>query len=508
MIRRGKTRRWLVRCLWLGGLAAAGLLGTGCETTSRSRNPETVFRPVSAKAPNAMDKSGVMRVGAIEKVETPSAPNIDLANALELARIGNPTVNLAREATREAEAQLLAANALKLPSLNAGFNFNLHRGSLQRAPGPIVDVNRQSLEFGAGTMAIGAGTTVIPGVRLIYPLADIVSEPRAAQQRLASRRADAAGTQNATLLDVATAYLELLRAEAILEELKRSEGDVDEVVRLTKAFAKGGQGRDADSNRATANAELLKRLREEAFGERIAASARLAGILSLDPTAPLVTPGGRVYPLKLIDAEPNAEALVAQAVANRPELAARLHDVEEARSRVRQEQVRPWLPTISAGYSYGVFGGGGNQTVSEFDRFAGRSDFDISAVWSLQNLGFGNRAATNRNRAVSMQALARFEETRNRIRAEVEEAQAQIRAAATQIDTARRQLATAEEGYREESKRIQQAEGLPLELLDSSRSLLDSRLELVRAITEYNLAQFRLLAAVGTSPDSVPLPAK
>lgn len=513
--------RLTTKRLWLGGLLACGLVGTGCETTSRRRNPERKPVPFPANLPHSGlahagtgsdPRSTVLQAQAVVSADPSSGgnsqPNVDLAYALELARVGNPTVNLAREAVREAEAGVLAANALKLPSLNAGFNFNLHRGGLQRPQGTIDEINKQGLDVGFGTGAVGGGTTVIPGVRLFYPLADVISAPRISGQQLATRRSDAIAVEYVTLLDVATAYIELHLASVVLEELKRSEAEFAEIVRLTAEFAKAGQGRAADTNRAAANAEMVRRQSEDAFGSRAAAAARLAAVLSLDPATQLILPPGPLAPLQLIDANATTESLVARAEAYRPEVAARASEVMEARWRERREEIRPWLPTLAAGYSIGGFGGGGTLTPPEFGRFGARSDFDVAAVWSVQNLGVGNRTRVNRNRAVVSQSMAAFDATRNRVREEVLNSHAQIVAAGSQIETARRRLVVAEDGYRAERKRIQQGEGLPLELLDSTRSLLETRLELARAIAAYNVAQFQLLAAVGTSPASAPLPAK
>ena len=47
-------------------------------------------------------------------------------------------------------------------------------------------------------------------------------------------------------------------------------------------------------------------------------------------------------------------------------------------------------PTILIGYSSGGFGGGSNLVRPVFGGFGGRSDFDVMAYWTLQNLGVGN----------------------------------------------------------------------------------------------------------------------
>ena len=49
------------------------------------------------------------------------------------------------------------------------------------------------------------------------------------------------------------------------------------------------------------------------------------------------------------------EALVEQAVRQRPEVTSRSAEIGAAEYRLRNERVRPWLPTISAGYSGGAY---------------------------------------------------------------------------------------------------------------------------------------------------------
>src|SRR6185295_1313030 len=105
----------------------------------------------------------------------------------------------------------------------------------------------------------------------------------------------------------------------------------------------------------------------------------------------------------------DTELLVAGALRARPEIFARSAEVAEAQIRVRQEQIRPLVPTVSVGYSGGLFGGGSNLVDSQFGPMKGRSDFDAFAVWSFQGLGFGNRAQVRRADAVTGQSIARYD---------------------------------------------------------------------------------------------------
>src|SRR5262249_48031452 len=151
------------------------------------------------------------------------------------------------------------------------------------------------------------------------------------------------------------AYLELVGAESRLDILRRSETDLAEIARLTAAFAnpKVGRGRQADAQRAAANLDLLRRQLQQAEEDAAVASAQLCRLANLDPSVRLRTPGGNVEPFRLVPEESDPEGLIAEALRERPEVAAQSAVIGEAQTRVKQERARPWLPIVYAGYSYG-----------------------------------------------------------------------------------------------------------------------------------------------------------
>ena len=109
---------------------------------------------------------------------------IDLATALKLADVANPTIGAARALVLEALANQLAARVLLVPSLNSGVGYHGHQGFLQRVSGKIISLSEQSLSMGAGVGFVGSGTATIPGVNILTPLTDAWFEPLAAGQRV------------------------------------------------------------------------------------------------------------------------------------------------------------------------------------------------------------------------------------------------------------------------------------------------------------------------------------
>ena len=97
--------------------------------------------------------------------------------------------------------------------------------------------------------------------------------------------------------------------------------------------------------------------RIHAVEELATTSARLAQYLNLDPSVSLRSPNGNIQPIILVDTSLGTEALITQAIARRSELYARAAEIAEARTHVRQERLRPFLPTIWGGFSAGQFGG-------------------------------------------------------------------------------------------------------------------------------------------------------
>ena len=279
-----------------------------------------------------------------------------------------------------------------MPSLNAGASYNDHQGPLQNSAGVIVKVTRQSFYDGLGAVAVGAGTVGVPGVHLYADLADAAFAPRAARQRVAGRGFDAQATRNAILLEAAERYFELAGAEARLQAARQSEADSQRVASVTAAFAKKGQGRQSDAERAHDNTLLLHSQEQFAEEEVAVAAAALARVLDMDPVVRLHAPDGPPPMVQLVDPHFDLTTLVQFALDERPEIAARAADVAFNETLLRQERLRPFLPLLSIGYSAGQFGGGSNLADNGFGHFSGRTDFDAYAFWSLENFGLGNWA--------------------------------------------------------------------------------------------------------------------
>ncbi len=419
---------------------------------------------------------------------------LSLGNVLHFADAQNPNVALARERINEAYARVERAETLWLPSLRAGLNYNHHEGSIQDVAGNVFNTTRSSFYGGMGANAVGAGSPAVPGVVAQFHLTDAVFQPKIASHQAAARQFGATATRNDTLRDAAVAYLELVRAERALAIAQESLTNTEKLANLTRQYAETGQGLTSDHQRSEAELALRQDdlvARQEAVQ---VTSARLAQVLHADPAVVIFSGEPAVVPLDIMTLDGSAASYVATGLSRRPELAEQNHLVCEAVERLRREKYAPLVPSVLLGMSYGGLGGGlGSSIVNSDDRW----DADAVAYWEVRNLGFGERAARNETSSLQRQAQMRQVAILDRVAREVTEAHAQVTQRQQRIELARRGVAAAEKSYALNIQRIENAQGLPIEVLQAIQALATAQRAYLNAVVDYNIAQFELCRATG-----------
>lgn len=419
---------------------------------------------------------------------------IDMASALHLAAGQNPQVAFAQERIEEALAQLDRAETLWLPSLRAGVNYNKHEGAIQDVAGSVFNTSRGALFTGAGAGAVGAASPAYPGLLANFHLTDAIFQPEIAGSVAGSRQAAAHVATNDMLLEVALAYLELLRAAQEQANVAATLEESMQLAELTAAFAKSGQGLASDNERVQTELAVRKNDVQRADEARRVASARLAQLLRRDPLNLLSPQESTVVPIDLVASDATAPDLVIQGLTHRPELAETQCLVSEAVQRLAREQYAPLVPSVLLGASYGGFGGGLGSRIANFDN---RFDFDAVAYWEIRNLGFGDCAIQREACSRVEQARLREVATMDRVAREVVEAHMQTQSRRKQIDVARDGLQSAQKSFEQNMTRIRGGQGLPIEVLQSVQALAQARREYLRTVTDFNISQFTLHRALG-----------
>jgi outer membrane protein TolC len=350
---------------------------------------------------------------------------------LQLANVRPIDIALASERIRLAAAQLERAQVLWLPTVYLGVDYFRHDGQIQDVGGNVFGTSKSSILLGAGPYAV-------------FAITDAIFTPLAERQVVRAREAALQTARNDSLLAVVEAYFNVQQTRGELAGAIEAARRMEEVVRRTEKLAAGGEGILADVDVVRARTEYARRDQalDTARERWRVASADLVRILRLDPSAlvePLEVPHLRVT---LVTLDKPVDDLIAMGLTNRPELAAQQALVQATLVRLRQERLRPLIPsvllrgastpvvgTLAGGY----FGGGRNDNLSNF---GARSDFDIQVLWELQNLGLGNRALVDQRRVENQLSVLDLFRLQDQVAAEVTQAFAQARSAASRLGKA------------------------------------------------------------------------
>ena len=166
--------------------------------------------------------------------------------------------------------------------------------------------------------------------------------------------------------------------------MREAAANADDLSRITGAYARLGEGLEADHRRALAELRHRRRDAELVSGQLLVASANLVRLLVLNPAtvfAPVEPPECIV---RLIPDEVPLDDLVIQGLRYRPELASAQQLVEAAIVRVKQARLRPFVPSVAFTFAGGGFGGGAG---AFFGNFGTRGDTAASIFWDLRTSG-------------------------------------------------------------------------------------------------------------------------
>jgi outer membrane protein TolC len=315
--------------------------------------------------------------------------------------------------------------------------------------------------------------------------------------------------KNDALLSVAMAYFDVQQARGNLAATLDSVTKARDLVRRVAALGRGLAPRIEVERVNT----LLANLEQQAATARqdwLTSSAALTRVLRLDPAAvvvPLEPPHLRVT---LIAPGASVDVLIPVGLTNRPELATQHALVQATLVRLRQERMRPLIPSLvlqpnatPTGFlGVGVYGTGSNS----LNHCSGRSDWDAEVVWEFRNLGFGNRGLVIQRRGEQRQPLVELFRIQDMVADEVAQAKAQVEAAAVRVGRAEAEvkagLASYQGNLRGLSETVRAGELLqlvnrPQEVVAALQQLQQAYLNYYSSANDYDRAQFRLFHALG-----------
>jgi outer membrane protein TolC len=409
---------------------------------------------------------------------------IDLPTALRLAGAQNLDVQLARQ--RLAEAQALHDSALLqfFPWVSAGISYRRHDGLTQSTEGDILDVNKQA--YAPGAALVGQ-----------WELGDAIYRKLAAKQlehaaghALEAQRQDSVAFAARDYFDLAFAQAAVGVAREAVRISTNYEAQVQAAVEAGVAF-KG------DALRVSVQAERNRLALRQATEQQRVAAARLAQTLHLDPSVELVARDIDLAPFTLVETNTTVNSLVQQALSARPELKQSQALVEAARENKNGAVYGPLIPSIGAQAFGGGLGGGRN---GDTGNFGDQQDYFVGLGWRIGPGGIFDFPRQRSAKARLNSARLFMDKGHDEITRQVVEAFTRLQSQNEQINTARRGLTAAEEGLRLAQQRQEFGVGIVLENILAEQDLTRARTDYLKAVAEFNKAQFGLSKAVGAMP--------
>lgn len=463
-----------VSALLLATLAAA------CRSPRSEPFEAAVAAPPRPQPPGLEAKSG--------SSERPPAPvrlvedawvRIDLAAVLALSGADALEVLAARERLAEAAALQDLAHSRFLPDLRPGAQFAHHDGQIQATEGAFLDVTRQ--ETAAGIRA-----------ELLLRLGEAIFDARAAARRVEAEEAGVEERTQAAMLDGALRYLDLIAAVEDVgisrEALELSAG----LSRLEQARRESGFAVPADVDRAAAQEAQDRVQAAESEAAFQAASIELARHLRLDPSVTLVP--GEPGPVALpADTGEPLDALVRRALDGNPALRRAGHLAQAASELEDRAAIAPWIPTVGVG---GVLSERGENP----GRLGGAEDWFAMVGWEIRGFGTGTTAELRAAEARHRQARLGHTDVRERLVAAVVRTRAEIAARRQALEASDAAIAAARSSVERTRARLEQGQGLVVEMLEAQAALARARRARVRAVIGFDKSVLTLKALLGERP--------
>jgi outer membrane protein TolC len=425
---------------------------------------------------------------------------INLPTALQLANAQAIDIAIASQRIEVAVAQLQRAQTLWLPTIYLGTDYYRHDGQIQETPGNVFGTSRSSFMLGAGPSAV-------------FAISDAIFEPLAARQVLRAREAAFQTASNDTMLAVAQAYFNVQQARGDLAGAEDAVRRSDELTHKVEGLAPEIVPQ-VEAMRVRAELSRRRQTVSQARDRWRIAASELQRILRLDPAALIEPVEPPQLAVTLVSLDAPIDELIPLALMNRPELAAQQALVQATLERLRQERLRPLVPSVllrgsstpvTGTLAGGLYGGGRNDFMGNF---GARSDFDIQVLWQFENLLLGNRARVKERRAENQLAILELFRIQDQVAADVVQAHDLARSAAGRMKDAENELRDAVDSATKNFAALGQfktAPGTklniliirPQEVVAAIQSLAQAYTDYYGAIADYNRGQFQLYRALG-----------
>ena len=412
-------------------------------------------------------------------------PLLTLKQSIEIALERNFDMQLAQEEVQAARDRRREARTGFLPSLSGKYTYRrLSEEPYVVFEGREIDIADQDQYNLVATVEqpLFTGLATLSNYQLAKLGLDV------AEIQLARTRFD-------LILQVKEAYFGILTAERIKEVAEQSVRELQAGMEVAENFYKVGMSPkidvlEAEVRLAKAQQQLIRatnalRLAKARFNtilrRPIDQEVAVADILSDQPY------------------EKPYELCLEISLQKRPELIEAEKNVASAEKEITLAR-SAYYPKVTLSGNY--YRAGDDPGVNGSD-FVDRENWDVLAEATMTFFEWGKtRYAINQKRARLRQAKETLERMKDAVRLEVKTSYLELQAAQKNIGVAKKSVGSAEENFRISKERYREQVATATEVLDAQTRLTEAKTDYTRALAEFNVAQARLIRAMGVEDES------
>jgi outer membrane protein len=403
--------------------------------------------------------------------------------ALVQAYQNNPSLNAQRAALRAVDENVPQALSGYRPKLsftaNGGYNYfsQINKTVNQQVfPNQAIYTN---IGESLGTRGFG-----VTGTQTLYNGFQTANRTRQAESQVMGARETLRVTEQQVLLDAATAYMNLIRDQAILDLNRRNVEVLTEQLKQTRDRFKAGEVTTTDVAQAESRLAAGRSALLQAQSNYVTSRANYRRVIGVDPgrLAP-GTPVDRLSPATLhraiIDGETQSPSVLAAVYGV---------DIAELAVKISEAALYPNLG-LTASYTQSY------DTVPQSLRQTNVSILGQLTVPIYQ--GGAEYSAIRQSKETVGQLRLNLDVNRDQARATVVQSWGQLDATRAQIEATTAQVNASEialNGVREEARVGQRT---TLDVLNAQQELVNARVALVTAQHDRVVASYTVLAAVG-----------
>ena len=400
----------------------------------------------------------------------------NLTQALSWAYTNNPTLNAARAGLRATDENLPQARSAYRPNISASGSATRTWSESDFLTGPSRrgEVNSTNLNLQVQQI-LYRGNRTKNGIDQ-------------AKSAILAARANLSATEQSVLFDVASAYMDILQNQAILELRQQNVAFLEEQARSARDRFAVGETISTDVSQA--EARLSGAISQVNAAKAALASSRATYQMLVGKKPGKLSAGYAVD--KLFSKQ--LSSVISQSLASHPSILAAQHNVDVSQKAVKIAEGE-LLPTVSVT-------GQVNRAWSDYNS-ATRTDgatnsAQITGAISVPIYQGGLVHSKVRQAKETLgQARIQLDLARDQIRANVISSWSLLQASIPQIAAAQAQVQAARQATRGVIEEQKVGQRTLLDVLDAQAELIDARISLVQAQRERIVASFRVASAVG-----------